>query len=72
MPLYEMTPDSFRPLSQASFADLKVRERDDLQRWLRTQIDVLGDDRLVPEGFVGEELQYLLAAGVGLCFDGPP
>jgi hypothetical protein len=44
MPLYEMTPDDFRPISQASFADLKVRERDDLQRLLRTQIDVLGDD----------------------------
>lgn len=47
MPLYEMTPDAFRPLSQASFTDLKVRERDDLQRLLRTQIDVLGDDLYV-------------------------
>jgi hypothetical protein len=43
MPLYEMTPKAFRPLSQASFADLKVRERGDLQRLLRSQIDVLGD-----------------------------
>jgi Domain of unknown function (DUF4268) len=47
MPLYEMTPDAFRPLNQASFADLKVRERDDLQRLLRSQIDVLGDDLYV-------------------------
>ena len=47
MPLYEMTSDAFRPISQASFADLKVRERDDLQRLLRTQIDVLGDDLYV-------------------------
>jgi hypothetical protein len=47
MPLYEMTSDAFRPLSQASFADLKVRERADLQRLLRTQIDVLGDDLYV-------------------------
>ena len=47
MPLYEMTPDDFRPINQASFADLKVRERDDLQRLLRTQIDVLGDDLYV-------------------------
>ena len=44
MPLYEITANAFRPLSQASFADLKVRERDDLQRLLRTQIEVLGDD----------------------------
>lgn len=44
MPLFEMTTDSFRPLAQASFAELKVREREDLQRLLRTQIEVLGDD----------------------------
>jgi len=47
MPLYEMTASSFRPLSEASFADLKIRERDDLQRLLRTQIEVLGDDLYV-------------------------
>ncbi len=47
MPLYEMTSDTFRPLSEASFADLKVRERDDLQRLLRAQIEVLGDDLYV-------------------------
>jgi hypothetical protein len=43
MPLYEMTPSSFRPLTLSSFADLKVRERQDLQRLLRSQIEVLGD-----------------------------
>ncbi|TLD72471.1 DUF4268 domain-containing protein [Phragmitibacter flavus] len=47
MPLYEMTSDAFLPLARASFANLKVRERDDLQRLLRTQIDVLGDDLYV-------------------------
>src|SRR5436309_1606660 len=47
MPLYEMTSDSFRALGQASFSDLKVRERDDLQRLLRSQIEVLGDDLYV-------------------------
>ena len=47
MPLYEMTSDAFRPLTRASFTDLKVRERADLQRLLRTQIDVLGDDLYV-------------------------
>jgi len=44
MPLYEMTADSFRPIGEASFSDLKIRERGDLQRILRSQIDVLGDD----------------------------
>lgn len=43
MPLYEMTSEAFRPINQASFADIKVRERDDLQRLLRTQIDVISD-----------------------------
>lgn len=47
MPLYEMTPDAFRPLSPASFADLKVRERDDIQRLLRSQIEVLDEDLFV-------------------------
>ena len=47
MPLYEMTPGAFWPISQASFAEIKVRERDDLQRLLRTQIDVLGEDLYV-------------------------
>ncbi len=47
MPLYEMTSDAFRPINPASFAALKVRERDDIQRLLRTQIDVLGDDLYV-------------------------
>ncbi len=47
MPLYEMTPTEFRPLTRASFTDLKVRERDDLQRLLRTQVEVLGDDLFV-------------------------
>lgn len=54
MPLYEMTSDAFRPLAEASFADLKVRERGDLQRLLRTQIDVLGDDLYVLTEEFGE------------------
>jgi hypothetical protein len=47
MPLYEMTPSEFHPISQSSFSDLKVRERNDLQRLLRTQISVLNDDLYV-------------------------
>ncbi len=47
MALYEMTPSAFRPISQKSFSELKLRERGDLQRLLRTQIDVLGDDLYV-------------------------
>ncbi len=29
MPLYEITPDAFRPLEEASFTDLKLRERNE-------------------------------------------
>jgi RecB family endonuclease NucS len=47
MPLYEITTDAFRAIPEASFADLKVKERGDLQRLLRTQIEVLADDLYV-------------------------
>lgn len=47
MALYEITDHDFRPLMEASFADLKVRERQDLQRLLRSQVNVLADDLYV-------------------------
>jgi len=54
MPLYEMTSDSFRQIGEASFADLKIKEREDLQRMLRSQIEVLGDDLFVLTEEFGE------------------
>lgn len=54
MPLYEMTPEAFRPINEASFSDLKVRERGDLQRLLRSQIAVLGDELYVLTEEFGE------------------
>jgi len=47
MPLHEITADELKPLARASFTELEVRERDDLQRLLRLQIDVLGEDLYV-------------------------
>ncbi len=47
MPLYELTPDCFRQIRKTSFVDLKLRERDDLQRLLRNQIEILGEDLYV-------------------------
>lgn len=47
MALFEITANRFQEVSLASFADLKLRERGDLQRLLRTQIEVLGDDLYV-------------------------
>lgn len=43
MPLYELTSNAFRPIDRTSFAELRIRERDDLQRILRSQINVLND-----------------------------
>ncbi len=47
MPLYEMTSEAFRPINPTSFTEQRVRERADLQRLLRVQIEVLGDDLYV-------------------------
>lgn len=47
MALFEITSSNLHEVAQASFADLKIKERGDLQRLLRTQIEVLGDDLYV-------------------------
>jgi hypothetical protein len=43
MPIYEIAPDknSIRQVSETSFGAEGVRERDDLQRLLRSQIEIL-------------------------------
>lgn len=47
MPLFEITSDSFRSINETSLAEMKLRERGDLQRMLRSQINVLADDLYV-------------------------
>src|SRR5262245_48487918 len=54
MPLYEITSDSIRPLTETTFADAGVRERADLQRLLRQQVDVVSPDTLVVAEEFGE------------------
>lgn len=54
MPLFEMTCSAFRPITPASFIDMGVHERNDLQRLLRTQIDVLGEELYVLTEEFGE------------------
>ncbi len=44
MPLFEMTKASFHPLKRSSFGELNIRERDDIQRLLRSQIHIVSDD----------------------------
>ena len=47
MPLYKMNADNLEAIGETSFSDLKLKERDDLQRLFRSQIEVLGDDLYV-------------------------
>ena len=47
MAIYELTPTAFRPIDATSFGESNVKERADLQRLLRTQIDVVAADVLV-------------------------
>lgn len=51
MPLFRMTADQLAPVATTSFSTERIRERQDLQRLLRHQLEVLGDDLL----FVAEE-----------------
>lgn len=54
MPLYEMTSTAFRPVPEASFVAMGIGERSDIQRLLRTQIEVLSDDLYVLTEEFGE------------------
>jgi hypothetical protein len=43
MPIYEVTQKQFRRIEEGDFATAGLRERSDIQRLLRTQIDVISD-----------------------------
>ena len=46
MPLYRMTADELAPVPLTSFSTELIKERQDLQRLLRKQLSLLGDDLL--------------------------
>jgi hypothetical protein len=54
MPLYEVTSDLLIKIEETSFRDAGIRERADLQRLLRSQIDILLTDALVIAEEFGE------------------
>ncbi|HSH58923.1 MAG TPA: hypothetical protein VK988_04630 [Acidimicrobiales bacterium] len=54
MPLYEITEAGLTAQESASFTELEIYERADLQRLLRDKIDVLGEDLLVVAEEFGE------------------
>lgn len=47
MAIYELRPDQIRTIERATFAELGLRERDDLQRLLRDRIEIVAPDCLV-------------------------
>lgn len=47
MTIYEITSDRIQKIEETSFSDVRVRERQDLQRLLRSQIDIIAPDILV-------------------------
>lgn len=47
MPIYEVTQKQFRRIQEGEFSASGLRERSDLQRLLRTQIEVIADDLYV-------------------------
>jgi hypothetical protein len=47
MPIYEVTQKHFRRIEEGGFAAAGLKERSDIQRLLRTQIDVISDDLYV-------------------------
>lgn len=52
MPLYEITPDRIESLTVTTFAAAGLKERADLQRLLRDQVEIISPDTLV----IAEEL----------------
>jgi hypothetical protein len=47
MPLYEVTSDQLKVIEETSFREARIRERADLQRLLRRQIEIISPDIMV-------------------------
>jgi hypothetical protein len=47
MPIFEVTSNEFRRIEEREFSSSGLKERSDLQRLLRTQIDVIAEDLFV-------------------------
>ncbi len=62
MTVYEMKPDRIEKLDETSFERAGIKERTDLQRLLRNQIDVISPDTLV----ISEEFGEWKIPGEGL------
>lgn len=54
MPIYEVTKDKFQKIEETTFSAAKVRERADLQRLLKNQIEIISPDTLIIAEEFGE------------------
>lgn len=54
MAIFEIKPDSIVPIEETTFGDAGIKERSDLQRLLRDQIDVVSPETLVISEEYGE------------------
>jgi len=54
MPIYEISKDSIIKIEETSFADVGILERTDLQRLLKSQVDVIAPDVLIISEEFGE------------------
>lgn len=54
MPIYEITKDKLREIQVTSFSAVGVRERADLQRLLRSQVEIISPDTLIIAEEFGE------------------
>ena len=46
MAIYKLLNDGLHPLSETTFAEEKIKERDDLQRLLKQKIDIISPETL--------------------------
>lgn len=54
MPIFEVTADAIRKIEETTFSAVGIRERADLQRLLRKQIDIISPETLVVAEEFGE------------------
>ena len=54
MTIYEISSDKIQKMAETSFSDVGIHERSDLQKLLRSQIDVISPDTLVIAEEFGE------------------
>ncbi len=47
MALFEIKAEELRPIQESSFAVVGLKERTDIQRLLRTQIDVVSPETMI-------------------------